>query len=79
MYAIATDDSRTIKRVVPLVNGKDWAFNVLLDKNQDFKRALNITGIPYTIIVKNGKIIYRHLGYVDGDENEIFKILKENQ
>ncbi len=79
VYAIATDDSRTIKRVEPLVNGKDWAFNVLLDKNQDFKRALNITGIPYTIIVKNGKIIYRHLGYVDGDENEIFKILKENQ
>ena len=79
LYAIATDDSRTIKRVEPLVNGKDWAFSVLLDKNQDFKRALNITGIPYTIIIKNGKIIYRHLGYVDGDENEIFKILKENQ
>lgn len=79
LYAISTDDSRTIKRVQPLANGKGWNFKVLLDKNQDLKRELNIAGIPYTIIIKNGKIIYRHLGYVDGDENEILKIIKENQ
>jgi thioredoxin-like negative regulator of GroEL len=79
LYAISEDDSRTAGRVNPLVNGKGWDINVLLDKNQDLKRELNIANVPYTIIIKNGKIIYRHQGYVAGDENEIYKIMKENQ
>jgi thiol-disulfide isomerase/thioredoxin len=79
LYAISEDDSRTAGRVNPLVNGKGWELNVLLDKNQDLKRELNIANVPYTIIIKNGKIIYRHQGYVAGDENIIYKILKENQ
>lgn len=78
-YAISVDDSRTAKRVPALVSGKGWLFNVLLDKNQDFKRELNLSNIPYTIIVKNGVIIYRHTGYVPGNEDELFKIIKENQ
>ncbi len=78
-YAISQDDSRTIKKVASLVNGKGWDFSVLLDKNQDFKRLMNLPGIPYTIVVKNGKILYRHIGYVEGDENELYKIIKDNQ
>ena len=78
-YAISTDDSRTDKRVKPLVNGKGWEFEVLFDRNQEFKRELNIANIPYTIIIKNGKIIYRHAGYAIGDENLIKKTLLENQ
>lgn len=78
-YAISQDDSRTTKKVAALVNGKGWQFEVLLDKNQDFKRLLNLPGIPYTIAVKNGKIIYRHIGYVEGDENALYKIIKDNQ
>ncbi len=78
-YAISQDDSRTIKRVQPLVNGKNWDFTVLLDKNQDLKRELNLMNIPYTIIVKDGKIIYRQSGYVLGDEEILFKAIKDNQ
>lgn len=78
-YAISEDDSRTTKRVPATVTGKGWQFNVLLDKNQDLKRELNLMNIPYTIILKNGKIIYRKAGYVAGNENELYKIIKENQ
>ena len=79
-FAISTDDSRTSNRVVPFVNGKNWEFHVLLDKNQEFKRALNVANIPYTILVKNGKIIYRRSGYVSGEEDELFKnIIKANE
>jgi thiol-disulfide isomerase/thioredoxin len=76
IVAVATDDSRTQKRVKPLVNGKGWTYNVLLDVNQDFKRALSIVNIPYTIVVKNGKIVHVQNGYVPGSENELFEKLK---
>jgi thiol-disulfide isomerase/thioredoxin len=58
VIAVATDDSRTQKRVKPLVNGKEWEYTILLDTNQDFKRALSIVNIPYTIVVKNNKIVH---------------------
>lgn len=76
IVAIATDDSRTQKRIRPLVNGKGWDYTILLDNNQELKRALNITTIPYTIIVQNGKIIYQHSGYTPGSEDELYEIIK---
>lgn len=76
IIAVSTDDSRTQKRVKPLINGKEWNYTVLLDTNQDFKRALTIVNIPYTIVVKNGKIVHIQNGYVPGSEVELFEKLK---
>lgn len=76
IIAIATDDSRTQKRIKPMVNGKGWEYKVLLDTNQDFKRALNIVNIPYTIVVKNGAIVHIQNGYTPGNENELLAKLK---
>lgn len=78
-YAISEDDSRTSKRVQPLTKGKNWPFTILLDKNQELKRELNVSNVPYTMVVKNGKIIYRRSGYVAGNENELYTIIKQNQ
>ena len=38
LVAVSVDDSRTVNRVRPLINGKDWEFTVLLDTNNDLKR-----------------------------------------
>ncbi|MFM2230357.1 MAG: hypothetical protein RL607_1615 [Bacteroidota bacterium] len=76
VVAIATDDARTQKRVKPLVNGKGWDYTILLDTNQDLKRALTIVNIPYTIVVKNGQIVHIQNGYVPGSENELLAKLK---
>ncbi len=78
-YAIAVDDDRTSKRIPSFVNGKGFDFKVLIDKNQELKRLLKLDNIPYTLIIKNGKIIYRQLGYVPGDEKLLFKAIKEHQ
>jgi thiol-disulfide isomerase/thioredoxin len=78
-YAISVDDNRTAKKVPTLVAGKGWPFKILLDTNQDFKRRLNINSIPYLIVVKNGKIIYKKTGFVKGDEIKIEKVIAENQ
>lgn len=77
VIAISTDDARTKKRVRPMINGKDWNFKILLDENHDLKRALNIVGIPHTIITKGTKIIYRRIGYSPGEEVDLFEFIKE--
>ena len=74
--AISIDDSRSYSRVVPMVKGKRWDFDVAIDVNQSSKRLLNILVIPHTILVYNNKIVYEHTGFVEGDENQIIKELK---
>lgn len=78
IIAVSTDDSRTQKRVKPLVNGKGWEYKIVLDENQDLKRALNITTLPHVVVVKNGKIIFRHSGYTPGAEDELYDIILEH-
>lgn len=77
LYAISVDDSRTVKRVKPLVSGKGWEFDILLDTNSDLKRQLNAPTIPVTLLVKNNKILFRHSGYTPGSEEELYEKIKE--
>lgn len=77
LYAISVDDSRTVKRVKPLINGKSWDYTVLLDTNNDFKRALGAATVPLTLLVKNNEIVYRHSGYSPGAEYELYEKIKE--
>lgn len=78
LIAIATDDTRTKKRIRPMVNGKGWEYLVLYDDNQDLKRALNITTLPHTLVLKNQKIIHRRTGYNPGVEDELYEIIKDH-
>lgn len=78
IIAISIDDSRTQRRIRPLVNGKGWEYKILIDKNQELKRALNISVVPHIIILKGSKILYRHTGYSPGSEDKIFEIIKKN-
>ena len=77
-YAISLDDSKTVSRVQPMVNGKGWDFDILLDTNNDLKRLLNFSTPPFTVIVKDGKIMYKHVGYQPGAEDNLFEKIKEN-
>lgn len=77
LLAISVDDSRTVKRVKPLINGKGWDYTILLDTNNDVKRALGAATVPLTVLVKDGKIVYRHSGYSPGAENELYDKVKK--
>ena len=77
LFAISVDDSRTVKRVKPLVNGKGWDFEILLDTNSDLKKALGATTVPVTLIIKNGEIVFRHSGYNPGSEDDLYLELKK--
>ena len=76
VVAVSVDDARTNKRVKPMVNGKGWEYQVLLDTNQEFKRSLSIANVPYLIIVKNNEIVFVQSGHSPGGENELFEKLK---
>lgn len=76
IIAVATDDSRTQKRVKPLVNGKGWNYTILLDSNQDLKRKLSIANIPYLVVVKNNQIVFVQNGHTPGAEEELLAKLK---
>lgn len=79
LIAISVDDARTQKRIKPMINGKEWPYKILLDKNQKLKRALNISAIPHTVILKGGKIIFTRSGYSPGVEDELYQIIIKNK
>lgn len=76
IIAVSIDDARTGKRVKPMVNGRSWDYNVILDTNQELKRSLSIANPPYTIVVKNGKILSEQAGHAPGSEHAFFDKLK---
>ncbi|MFD2917404.1 TlpA family protein disulfide reductase [Psychroserpens luteus] len=78
LIAVSIDDSRTVNRVKPLINGKDWDYTILLDTNNDLKRAFNTSTVPFTVIIKKGEIVYRHTGYTPGSEEMLYEELKKH-
>ncbi len=78
VVAISIDDARNTAKVKAYVNGVKWPFQVLLDPNEDMKRSLNFQTVPFTMLIDgNGKIIYRHNSYVEGDEFVMEEKLKK--
>jgi cytochrome c biogenesis protein CcmG, thiol:disulfide interchange protein DsbE len=77
VIAITIDNDKAFPKVKPLVAKKGWAYQVLWDNAGAWKSQLNIPSVPYTLVIKNGKIIYRHAGYKEGDEKELEKKLAE--
>ncbi len=78
LFAMSIDNARSSKRVLPTINGKGWEFDILLDENGDFKRAMNVNVPPHTFIVNGeGLIVWQHVGYLDGDEEEYIEIIEK--
>lgn len=78
LIAVSIDQAQNINKVKPLVDSNGWEYEVLLDPNSDFKRALGIQMIPYTLIVDGkGNIVYKHNGYTEGAEQELIEKVRE--
>ena len=78
IIAVSIDQGQNINKVKPLVENHGWEYEVLLDPNSDFKRALGIQMIPYVLIVDGkGNIVYKHNGYTDGAETELIEKVRE--
>ena len=78
IFAVSIDQAQNINKVKPLVSNHGWEYDVLLDPNGDFKRALGCQMIPDTMIVDGkGNIVYKHNGYTDGAETELIEKVRQ--
>jgi len=78
LYAVSIDDAQNSLRVAPEVRAKDWQFEILLDSNSDFMRALGINRIPAVFVVDGtGNIVSSRTGYTDGAEEQLIEEVRK--
>lgn len=78
LIAVSIDDSKNASKVPADVKAKGWDYEVYIDQNQDFKRAMNVNNIPHTFLVNGkGEIVWQHNSYVEGDEDKLYEALKK--
>jgi cytochrome c biogenesis protein CcmG/thiol:disulfide interchange protein DsbE len=78
LVAVSVDDARNVPKVKPLVNGKGWPYQVLLDENRDLSRALNVSNPPMTFLLnREGVVVYKHTGYTEGAEYKLLEEIKK--
>ncbi len=77
VLAVSTDDSRSLSKVRAYVAANEWPFTILVDKNQDLKRAMNVNAIPHLFIFdQKGNLVYSRVGYNPGGENKVMEIIR---
>ena len=78
VVAISIDEGQNANKVKPLVDGYGWEYDVLLDPNGDFKRAMGVNMIPHVFIVDGqGKIVESRSGYTEGGEAHLIEKVRE--
>lgn len=78
LIAVSVDEAQNINKVKPLVNGQGWEYEVLLDPNSEFLKALGGQLIPHLVIVDGkGNIVETHSGYTEGSEEQIIEKIRE--
>jgi len=76
IVAISIDDARNMNKVKPYVDGQAWEYEVYIDPNGDFRRAMNVQNVPHTFLVNgDGKIVWQHNSYSEGDEYELYDLI----
>lgn len=68
VVAISIDDARSVSKVKTMVKSKMWPYEVYTDENSELAKSLNISSIPFVLIVLGGKTVYSHTGYTPGSE-----------
>jgi thiol-disulfide isomerase/thioredoxin len=78
LYAVSIDDSRSSSQVKTFVNGKGWNYEVLLDPNSEFKRAMNVNAVPHTFILNGkGEVVWQHTSFSEGAELDVINVVRK--
>ncbi len=78
LVAISIDDARNMHKVKPYIDGQGWEYEVYIDPNADFKRAMNVNNVPHSFLVDGeGNIVWQHNSYAPGDEMELHDLVEK--
>ena len=78
LIAVSIDDARSSSNVKPFADGNDWDYEILLDVNGDFKRAMNVNMIPHTFILDgDGNIVWQHTSFSEGGELQLIENVRK--
>ena len=78
LYAVSLDKAPHVAKVKPVVDASGWEYEVLLDPNGEFQRAMGVANVPHTVVVDgNGKIVESHGGYTEGSEEHLYELIKK--
>lgn len=78
IIAVSIDDARSSSRVKPTADGKGWSYDIILDQNSDFKRAMNVNLIPHTFLINGkGEIVWQHTSFSEGAELELIELVRK--
>ena len=78
VICVSIDQAQNINKVKPLVDGNGWEYEVLLDPNGDFRRAMGVQTIPHVFVIDGkGKIADSRSGYTDGSEEHLIEKVRE--
>lgn len=79
LIAVSIDDERNKSKVRPVVDASGWEYDIWLDTNSDLKRAMGVNYPPQTFIIDgDGMIVYSHVGFVPGDEEDLYDELRKH-
>lgn len=57
---------------------KAWEYEVLLDPNSEFRRAMGVQMIPHVFVIDgNGKVADSRSGYTEGAESHLIEKIRE--
>jgi len=81
LVAVGVDlDSFGTRRVKKFVKGLDFkvTYPIVIDKRRQVAAKYGVSVLPTTVVIdKDGKVIFYHVGYSPGDEEEIEQKVKE--
>ncbi len=77
ILGINQDSPRSVAKVKAFVSSHNLSFPIVTDADQEIFQQFNGQSIPFTVLYnQNGDVIYKHVGYLPGDEIELEKEVK---
>ena len=78
LVAISIDEAQNAQKVKPMVDAAGWEYQVLLDPNSEFRRAMGVRMIPQVFIIDgDGNLVESRSGYTEGGEQHLIEKVRE--
>jgi peroxiredoxin len=78
ILGINQDSPKSVSKVRSYISSQKISYPVALDPNTQYLQKLNGQSVPYSLLYdSNGKLVYKHSGFLPGDEIEIEKQIEQ--